>query len=230
MIDIINKYDLFIFDLDDTLIKTEQYHHKSWLYVLQKRLGVGFYISYAEFISKFHSDKMNSIRTYLLDELGIVNYEDLIKKKNEYYNSLINIEKNNITLINGAYEVLENIIKYNKKFVIVSNTLKENIDFFLELFPILNLSAKIYYSEIMQIKKPNPACYLKVVEDFHYKNNEIVCFEDSITGIHAISQVHGIDVIFINDSTYYFYDYILNNYKLKLVIQDYNCFTSNIIV
>lgn len=220
MFDIVSKYDLFIFDLDDTLIKTEHYHYNSWLYILKERLGNNFYISYKIFISKFHSDKMNSIKSYLFDDLGIPDYENLIKRKNDYYINLIHNEKNNITLIDGVYKLLKNIIKHNKKFVIVSNSLKSNIDFFLELFPILKFSSKNYYREIISVKKPDPACYLKVVEDFPY--NKMIGFEDSITGIHSISQVTNIDVIFINNSEYYFYDYIIKNYKLKSIINNYN--------
>jgi beta-phosphoglucomutase-like phosphatase (HAD superfamily) len=35
MNNIFNKFDLFIFDLDDTLIQTEKYHYKAWLKTLK---------------------------------------------------------------------------------------------------------------------------------------------------------------------------------------------------
>ena len=117
------------------------------------------------------------------------------------------------------FELLENIVNSNKKFVIVSNSLKTNIDFFSKLFPILNKSSKNYYREILINRKPHPECYFKVVDDF--PNNRIVGFEDSITGIHAMSQVLNIDTIFINNSDYYYYAYIINNYKLKMTIENY---------
>ena len=44
MIKFIDKYDLFIFDLDDTLIKTEYYHYESWLNILKEYFGSGFFI------------------------------------------------------------------------------------------------------------------------------------------------------------------------------------------
>ena len=50
---------------------------------------------------------------------------------------------------------------------------------------------------------------------------KMIGFEDSITGIHAMSQVHSIDTVFINNPQYYYYNYINNNYKLKHVIKDY---------
>ena len=33
---IFKTYDLFIFDLDDTLVKTEEYHYDAWLKTLQQ--------------------------------------------------------------------------------------------------------------------------------------------------------------------------------------------------
>lgn len=68
-------------------------------------------------------------------------------------------------------------------------------------------------------KKPHPECYLRVVEDF--PNNRMVGFEDSITGIHSMTQVKSIDVIFINNKSYYYYDFIINNYELKMTILNY---------
>jgi len=60
---------------------------------------------------------------------------------------------------------------------------------------------------------------MRVVEDF--QNNRMVGFEDSITGIHSMTQVKSIDVIFINNKSYYYYDFIINNYELKMTIVNY---------
>jgi beta-phosphoglucomutase-like phosphatase (HAD superfamily) len=216
----VNKYDLFIFDLDDTLVKTENFHYNAWLYTLKEVLGDDFFIDYNFFISKFHSNKTDNIKLYLTNELGLENYEDAIKKKNNYYLEFINSNKTHIFLIEGTFELLETIINLNKKFVIVSNSLKSNIDYFSEIFPILKKSSKNYYRELLTNRKPHPECYLKVASDF--KNYRMVGFEDSITGIHAMTQVENIDTIFINNSSYYYYCYIIENYKLSNILDNYN--------
>ena len=38
MNNIINKYDLFIFDLDNTIINTEQFHYRAWLKTIRDLL------------------------------------------------------------------------------------------------------------------------------------------------------------------------------------------------
>jgi beta-phosphoglucomutase-like phosphatase (HAD superfamily) len=219
MTKLIEKYDLFIFDLDDTLVRTEKYHYKSWLSVLRDELGDTFYIDFNQFTSKFHSNKSDCIKDYLINDLNISDPTNVINKKNNEYFSLIHREKHNLKLIDGANELLEQILNANKKFVIVSNSLKSNIDYFSEVFPILKNSSKNYYREIMTNRKPHPECYLRVVDDF--PNNRMVGFEDSVTGIHAMTQVKRIDTIFINDESYHYYNYIIANYSLMFSIKDY---------
>jgi beta-phosphoglucomutase-like phosphatase (HAD superfamily) len=149
----------------------------------------------------------------------------LINQKNVMYLELLEQEKDNLSLIDGSEELLINIIKNNKQFVIVSNSLKSNIDFFSNLFPILKLSSKNYYREMFTNKKPNPECYLKVLSDFPHINN-IIGFEDSITGIQAMTSVPKIQTVFINTPDYYHYNYITDNYKNLLLIKDYKIFNN----
>jgi len=210
----INDYKLFIFDLDDTLIKTEYIHYISWKTILNIDFNYNFYISV------FHSNKKDNIKNYLINELKIDNYKDLIEKKNEFYINYINSNKNQISMIDGAELLLEYIISNNKEFVIVSNSPKIQIDFYCELFPILKKSSKNYYREMFINRKPDPECYLKVVSDF--PNKKMIGFEDSITGIHSITQVHDIDTVFINSEHYFYYNYIIENYIFLLKITCYN--------
>jgi len=225
MYNIINNYDLFIFDLDDTLVKTEKLHYRCWKDVLQNKLGKSFDIDYSYFCSKFHSNEKDSIKNYLENELNINNYMELINQKNVMYLELLEQEKENLSLIYGCEELLINIINNNKQFVIVTNSLKNSIDFFSNLFPILKLSSKNYYREMFTNKKPNPECYLKVLDDFYHVEN-IIGFEDSITGIQAMTSVPKIQTVFINTPDYYHYDYIITNYKNLLLIKDYTIYTN----
>ena len=209
-----NKYDLFIFDLDDTLIKTEYYHYISWKSVLNMDF------SYEYFISKFHSNKENNIHKILTNVFNIQDCNNAIEQKNNFYFNYLTENKDKIKMIDGVQSFLKKIAESNKIFVIVSNSPKIQIDFFCELFPILQHSSKNYYREMFQNKKPNPQCYLNVLQDF--PNKKMIGFEDSITGIHSMSQVGEIDMVFINIINYYYYSYILQNYKLKTIIMDYS--------
>lgn len=219
MINIVKEYDLFVFDLDDTLIKTEYYHYNAWLKTLKNRLNRDFDLTFNFFISKFHSKDKDSINNYISNELGLEDLDSIIKEKADTYLNILNENLENIKMIEGANNLINLIIQYNKKFVIVSNSLKSNIDFFLNLFPILKNSSKNYYREILKNKKPNPECYLKVCEDFPYEKK--IGFEDSITGIEALTQVKEITPFFINNNSYFYYNYITDNYNV-ININNYN--------
>jgi len=219
MEDIINKYDLFVFDLDDTLVKTEKYHYMAWLFILKQEFGDAFTMTYNEYISRFHSNKHDHVKTYLLNNLGLTDSENIIYRKNTYYIDLLKQNETSLQVVNGAQDFLKMIVNYNKKFVIVSNSSKTNVDYFTALFPILQMSSKNYYREMMIHKKPHPECYLNVIND--YPNIRVVGFEDSITGIHAMSQVPDIDVSFINTENYYYYNDIIKIYSPKYVFNDY---------
>jgi len=220
MNNIFSNYDVFVFDLDDTLIKTEQYHYEAWLETIRTFLNNEFKLSFKEFTSIFHSIKQDSIKNYLINELKIENYEDGIKTKNQLYYNLINKNKEKLKMVDGADEFIQEILKNNKKFVIVTNSPKEQIEFLSDVFSILKQSTKNYYREMFKNKKPNSECYLKVISDF--PNERIVGFEDSITGIHAMTNAN-IDTYYISNPNYYHNNYILNNYKI-ISIKNYNIF------
>ena len=220
---LVNKFDLFIFDLDDTLVLTENYHYLAWretithfLLINNKQTDMS-YFTYEFFISIFHCINENTAHDFL-KSIYISRLEAQPYKDNLYFN-LIEKDKKNIKMLDGAYEIIENIIENNKRFVIVTNSKKQNLDFMLELFPILKKSSKNYYKEIMTNKKPNPECYYTVVNDF--PNLRYIGFEDSITGVHAISQVKDIIPIFINRNSYYHFNYIIQTYPI-IHINNYN--------
>jgi beta-phosphoglucomutase-like phosphatase (HAD superfamily) len=220
MNNIIKEYDLFIFELDDTIIKTEKYHYNAWLRILKNRIDLNFSISFEYFCEKFHSKDPESIKKYIINQLNLENYDDIVLEKQKIYLDILNENINKLVLINGFEDFIKLILKYDKKFVIVSNSFKSSIDFFIKVFPILNNSSKNYYREMFKNKKPNPECYLKVIEDF--PNTKKIGFEDSITGIEALVKSKLITVVFINNSKYIHYNYIINNYQNIISINDYS--------
>lgn len=216
----INNYDLFIFDLDDTLVNTEYYHYTIWLETLRSFINNDFYFDFNFFCSKFHSNDLDGIKNYITNDLKLNIFELIINTKNEKFLNFIKTESHNIKLIDGVENYINHLLNNNKKFIIVTNNSKNILEFYLNLFPILQKSTKNYYREIFKIRKPSPECYLHVIKDFPtYKK---IAFEDSITGIHALSQTHNeIDIVFINNENYYYYSYIIKNYKIKKYIKNY---------
>ena len=215
-------FDLFIFDLDDTLIQTEDFHYSAWVNVLStfKNFSLKGALSRDTFFQIFHSlHNPHDIESYLSSFDLPVSYQELkILKKNEYIRILQN---NDLQMTKGAHSLILNIINHNKKFVIVTNTSYDILSIVLLKFPILLLASKLYYSSPHVLPKPNSQCYMNVVNDFPLLSK--VAFEDSLIGIHALSQVSEITPFFINNEQYYYKPYILSNYHISF-IPDFNHF------
>lgn len=214
------NYDLFVFDFDGTIMDTEKIHCKSWEIVLSNYTNKEIIISMCDYQKYFHSLIKNYSKNYL-NIIYSIKYEDydvLYKSKQDMYEELIKTE--NIELISGMENFLNYLINNNKKFIIVSNTSKKFIDFYTIKYPILKNTYKIYTKELFVNRKPNPECYLYIVNEF--KKHKIIGFEDSLPGMNALHQVNNITPVFIYDKEYYYNNLILEKYKNIILLENYN--------
>jgi HAD superfamily hydrolase (TIGR01509 family) len=205
-------HDLFIFDLDDTLILTEKIHHECWASVLQNDMD------YDQFCKIFHTEIEGGIEHYLRDTLGIQNYQDVMQRKTQLYiDTLLNTPER--FKLNGCEDLLNSIVNSGNQFIIVTNTRKAVVAHILERFPILTLSSRVYCREDLSRPKPNPSCYIQVLKDFPCKNP--IIFEDSLTGIIAARNSPCKDVVFVNTSSYVHYDTVIEKYSPISIIPNF---------
>jgi putative hydrolase of the HAD superfamily len=212
----LNEYDVFVFDLDDTLVMTEKIHYQCWLETINNYVTVNF--NFDEFCSMFHSDTENNIRNYLKNVLMIENYQKVTDEKNKMYTNIVITHPERFIMNSGSPELLQSILNTGKQFVIVTNTRSEIVRIFQKQFDIMSRATKIYCKEDFKNPKPNPECYLKVIDDF--PNSKLIVFEDSITGIHAASSAQ-LDAIFVNSENYVHYSKIIKNYQLITAVTDF---------
>ncbi len=244
----VENYDLFIFDFDGTLINTEEFHYEAYILAISELLNIEVNklknnLTYPIYEKFAHSLNIKDIQNYLFYHFDFPNdeFNKLYNLKQKKFSELIfnNIDK--LNYINGIEELLTNIIQFNKDFVIVTNSSIKSIKFFLDLpkFNLLNHVKKIYTKEDFLQKKPHPECYLKVIHDFPIHLSKIG-FEDSLRGLHSLYQLnHLITPVFLNNNSYYYYNFIKEHYNQSLFISDlennnynynynYNHFTKNL--
>ena len=212
-------YDLFIFDLDGTIIDSEELHYKAWINAISLHFNneKEIKISFLEHHKYCHSLKKNSYKDFLFYKFGIEDYDGLYKIKQNIYNELI---QDNIKLVNRV-ETFFNFLKvHRKKIIIVTNTSLKSINILAQKFDIINYAEKIYTKELFFNKKPNPECYLKIVLD--YPNLKKIGFEDSLIGIHALYQVSDIQPVLIYNKDYYYTNEILVEYANVIKFIDYD--------
>jgi D-arabinose 5-phosphate isomerase GutQ/beta-phosphoglucomutase-like phosphatase (HAD superfamily) len=223
------QFDLYIFDFDGTIMDTEPLHYKSWMIILSDYLKKDINIDIREYQKYFHSlDKLYS-KNYLLINYDITYdiYDELYNLKQDVYEKTIRNNDINIQFIPGAEDFLNMLITNNKKFVIVSNASRVFLNIFKEKYQILNNADKIYTKEDFINKKPNPECYLQVLNDYANYPRKIG-FEDSLIGMHALYHVKNITPILIYNKNYFYEEYILKNYENIYVSENYNIENLNI--
>tara|TARA_A100001015_G_scaffold164322_1_gene182689 strand:+ start:2081 stop:2770 length:690 start_codon:yes stop_codon:yes gene_type:complete len=213
------KYDLFIFDFDGTIFDTEYIHYECWKEVLIKytkneSFTINTYFKY------YHSLEKNNFRKYLYNKYQINDelYDKLYERKCNIYMERANYEE--VNLLKNIDKFINFLNENNKKLIIVTNASSKFISIYKNKYSIMKKFNEIYTKEDFKNKKPNPECYNKI--EMKYKNLKKICFEDSLTGIESLSHSINIDKVFINNEKYYYYEYILNNYKNLINIKDYN--------
>ena len=199
--------DLFIFDLDDTLVMTEKIHHECWNAALNQSM------TYEQFCSIFHTSVEGGIEFYLKDR-----YKELVTLKADLFCRILATNPEPFTLNEGCETFLRRLIVCRKPFVIVTNSQRRIVDMVLQRFPILALSLRVYCREDMTAPKPNSACFAQVLRDFPCQRP--VIFEDSLTGIIAASGVNA-DVVFVNRSSYIHYDTIVTRYRPTKTVMNF---------
>ena len=124
---------------------------------------------------------------------------------------------------NERLEVLANLKDY--RIFLLSNTNQIHVDFIVEQMidekqPSLeSLFEKVYYSQNMDLRKPNPAIYQKVLDDNQLKAEETVFLDDNLDNVRSASTL-GIHIIHIQPGNNSMMDFFTQNnsgtYQLKL--------------
>ena len=213
------NYDLFIFDFDGTIFDTEHIHFRTWIETLENYIDVSK-ININTYFKYYHTLEKYKFKEYLNDNYNINSdkYDILYKEKCELYIEKIKVI--DVNLINKI-DLFLNFLKENKKkIILVTNASNKFIEIYKNKYEIMKMFDEIYTKEDFKKKKPDPECYLNVAHK--YPNLKKICFEDSLTGFHSLSQVDNIDKVLINNNSYYYYDYIIDNYNNFKIIENYD--------
>jgi D-arabinose 5-phosphate isomerase GutQ/beta-phosphoglucomutase-like phosphatase (HAD superfamily)/GTP:adenosylcobinamide-phosphate guanylyltransferase len=203
-----NSYDLFLFDLDGTIINTEELHCLAYNTAFHI-LNIPLELDYKTYCKYAHHDE-NSLEN-VISSISDISYEKIYEIKREKYRELINT---NLNFISGADIFLEQLLENNKNVCIVTNTDSLTINILKTKLPLLNKIQHYFTGSDCINRKPSPELYLKAINKFCPKNP--IGFEDSYKGFMALNKT-SITSVFVGSDYYY-----LNKIKPENVIQDYN--------
>ena len=184
------KYKLYIFDLDGTIIDSEYSHYMAYNQQLKDK------ITYNEYQFIFHDEKKKD---------GFIKKNNICKKQKEQdFRDIYDKQPN---LIEGVEFFLNELIEKGKDIIIVTNSSNERVSYILSKHPILKKVTKIVTKNDMKKGKPDPECYINVINNCQYEIDDIIVFEDSYTGYKSLEFID-IEKVFICEDQYYYFDEI----------------------
>ena len=190
-----NTYDLYLFDLDGTLINTEELHYQAYNLSLEF-FKTNHQFTFNEYCKHAHySDK--SMKEFIEANFSI-SYEKFYQKKKQFYLDLLV----NINLMPGVENILNKLFENNIKTCIVTHSDRETINYILTKLPILSKIDLIITKDDYINKKPSPEAYVLARNKFPECVN-LIGFEDSYKGFLSLNKSN-ITAVFVGDIQYPF--------------------------
>ncbi|MDD4351702.1 MAG: HAD family phosphatase [Candidatus Gracilibacteria bacterium] len=172
-----SKLSCFIFDLDGTLVFTEDANFLAY----QKALAhFGIKISRTDYHQVF-GQRINELVTSLAPKLSSNQIEELKKLKSSYYAG-----ETNLLVLNKP---VASILKHAKELGIIcclaTSASHDSAQTVLEYFQLEAYFDYLVFGDDVVHGKPDPECFLKCIQKFKLEPAECLIFEDSEKGLEA---------------------------------------------
>jgi len=207
----IDKTYIFLFDLDGTLVLTENIYFEVWSEILKEYDCILTEYLFKNYISGNNDDYV--IKKILPNKN--ISLDKISRKKDELF--IKKIEQ--VKIIDGVENILNKIKIDGHKMAIVTNCNREVCEKILEY---KNLKKYFEYNIIgNECNKPKPAAdpYKKAIELFNSSNEKTIIFEDSKSGLlsaHSVSPrcIVGIETMYSSTELLkYFANITINNFE-----------------
>jgi HAD superfamily hydrolase (TIGR01509 family) len=206
----LQKTYCFMFDLDGTLVVTDDIYYSTWKQILQE-----YNITLTPEIFKKYIQGNNDkyVLETLLPNTNLV-LEHLSNKKDTIF--LQNIDK--IKVITGVLEFMEKIYKLGHKISIVTNCNRCVAETIIEHIGIHKYIDFIVANCDTELAKPHPMPYLFAMQKYKIESNKCFIFEDSKSGLLSAKSSNPKCLIGINTI---YSDNELTNSGVNVCISDY---------
>jgi HAD superfamily hydrolase (TIGR01509 family) len=202
----------FLFDLDGTLVKTDNIYYKVW-----KEILLQYNIELTEYIFENFIQGNNDV--YAMERLQIEksSYDivDISSQKDELFDR--HVDK--IIIIEGVFEFIKELQSKGYYICIVTNCNRKTCTSILQY---MGLEKYINFVVIgNECKKPKPYSepYLKAMKLLNISANQCIIFEDSQTGLLSAMNAFPRNVVGVNNQKN---SNILSELGITTVIHDYN--------
>jgi len=177
-----NMNTSFIFDLDGTIVITEQYHCEAFRNAL-KQFGIKYNYDIHKKNYTGTGDKEIAISELKKHRLPLEYTDQVVKSKQKIYMEIVKAKK--IPLVKGIKEFLEKAKSLSIKLAVATSTTKNNAKFLLEKTDLLKYFSAVFTVETVKRAKPDPQIFIYASKKLEVTPQETVIFEDSPRGIEA---------------------------------------------
>jgi beta-phosphoglucomutase-like phosphatase (HAD superfamily) len=186
----IDKTHAFLFDLDGTLVITDDVYFEVWKEILQEYniiIDQNFYKKYI-----LGNTDLHVLNTVLFNiNLSL---EILSKKKDQLF--INKIEK--IKLLDGVFYFFQKIKNFGHKLGIVTNCNREVAEKIINHFNLnAYIDCLIIGNECIK-SKPSPEPYLRACEFLNISHDKVIIFEDSKSGLLSAKNMFPKKLIAVN--------------------------------
>ena len=204
--------EAILFDLDGVLVDACDWHYEALNYALKEIVNL-------EISLEDHQKIYNGLPTRVkLDKLGLKEQDRhrIIALKQRYTKDLI---KMNLKESADKVSLMSWLKANDYKIGCVTNSIKETAHLMLELSGVKGFLDIIITNEDVINNKPFPECYNKAVKDLGILPDNILCVEDSSTGIMAVRSSNITNLMVVKNAI----DVNLKNIR-KALNEDFNTY------
>jgi HAD superfamily hydrolase (TIGR01509 family) len=191
----INETFAYLFDLDGTLIYSENVYYKVWYDILKE---YNIEITHDIFNKYISGNNDETVIKILIPNIKKDNIISITEKKDELFLRYID----DVELIEDAIEFIKNIRlkKYKNKIAIVTNCNRKVAEEIINKFEFNKYIDCLIISNECKNPKPYPDPYLKALDMLGISNKKAVIFEDSKSGILSAKGIYPLAIIGLETS------------------------------
>jgi len=169
-----------LWDLDGTLVDSEDYHWRSWRDAMAAE---GIDLSYDRFLASFGLRNDRILRGWLGDSVDADRIQRIGDAKEAEYRRLAQLE--GLTPLPGAAEWAERLHQNGWRQAIASSAPRQNVEVMLRVLHLERFFDAIAAAEDVTIGKPDPQVFFRAAERLTVPPSRCIVVEDAPAGVQA---------------------------------------------
>jgi beta-phosphoglucomutase len=169
-----------LWDLDGTLIDSEEFHWQSWRETMRPE---GVDLTYAQFLASFGQRNDRILPAWLGPDVDVARIRRIGEDKEAEYRRLA--ETHGLTPLPGARDWLAMLRATGWKQSIASSAPRVNVDMMLRVAGLEEYFDATVSADDVTIGKPDPQVFLKAAEKLAVPPARCIVVEDAPAGVEA---------------------------------------------